>query len=156
MQFLAPWHLVSSSLDGKLVLWDIVRQKAIFSLHVSEQALNVVRLHSQTHLITGGSDRTLRTFRIESQFDALARREVPYTIIPERVFDERAAVYSLNVSKLSGLVFSGCSDGMIRVWDLTQAKILEEYSGHRSPVTEIALLEDASLLVAGSASATPQ
>jgi WD40 repeat protein/transcription elongation factor Elf1 len=137
-------YLASSSRNGMIILWDIVKDhkyvlcqpngRAIYSVHWSPDG---------TRLVSTSTDSLVRIWE-------LGKRKPPLALI-----GHSKAVYCAAWSKDGSLIASGSQDGTVRLWEAETGRTYQIYEGHNGAVYSLAWSpDDKSLLASASEDST--
>jgi WD40 repeat protein len=66
----------------------------------------------------------------------------------------QAGVVRLRCSSRDPLVFTGCLDGGVRLWDVRGGECVREWWGHTNDILDLTIASDDSLILSASDDAT--
>jgi WD40 repeat protein len=86
-------------------------------------------------------------------------RVLLWSLDPEKFLGEASKrhtglIYGLAFSSAGGLLASGAQDGLIRLWDVQQRKLVLELKGHEEPISGLAFSPDGKTLASASVDRT--
>ena len=82
------------------------------------------------------------------------RIPVPEGKLSHRIGWHGAAVTALAFSPDGSMIASGCSDGLVRLWDTATGSFISDCAGHTGEVRSLAFSPDGEHLVSGSVDST--
>ena len=88
-------------------------------------------------LLSGGDDRTMRLWDLETSAEISASASHPKPI------------WSVALSPDGKTAVSGCADGNVRVWDLGPGRAMRTFKAHKGLVWTVAFTPDGSRVVTG-------
>ncbi|HEY1386963.1 MAG TPA: TIR domain-containing protein [Ktedonobacterales bacterium] len=131
---------LSTGADGKLILWDLVRQAPIGEIgdYKTPMLAAVMGRDNRTALVAGGTlDHSVIVW------DLVNRVEV------RRLMGHTNWVTSLAISPDGAMAASGSQDGQIILWDLATGKEVRRLVGHDRWVMSLAFAPDGRTLLSG-------
>lgn len=133
-------YALSSSWDGTLRLWDIIAGTTTrrFVGHTKD-VLSVAFSSDNRHIVSGSRDRSIKLWNTLG--------ECKYTI--EDAHDDWVSCVKFSPNMLQPMIVSAGWDGVIKVWSLSNCKLLTSLVGHTGPVYTVAVSPDASLVASG-------
>ncbi|EGG15107.1 myosin heavy chain kinase [Cavenderia fasciculata] len=126
-------RLYTGSNDGNLGVWDINELKHTTNIRAHGKSIRSVCMTPTGHLITGGADSYLK------QWDLT-------TMTAVKEIKEANEVNTVFV--LDNLLFTGCNDKTVKVWDLRSDKCLQTLQGHTRAIKTVYAM--GNLLFSGS------
>jgi len=141
-------HLVSGSLDGKLIIWDIYtgNKTSIIPLR-SAWVMSCAFAPSGNFVASGGMDNQCTIFDCNNR-DASGAAKISRELIGYEGF-----LSSIRFLDDNNIV-TGSGDTMVIHWDATTGKRLKEFFGHSGDVATLSLSPDQSMLLTGSVDRT--
>jgi WD40 repeat protein len=131
---------LSGSADGTLKLWDVTTVRESWDLQ------------SVTHFLNGVTQASLlahlgNLVRVEA-----AQKQVPRIEIPSAVHTftgHEKAVTSIAFAPNGKQALSGSADGMLKLWDVENGKLLRSWEGGQGDVYSVALSADGQRALSG-------
>ncbi|KAK2466644.1 hypothetical protein APHAL10511_000902 [Amanita phalloides] len=109
--------LASAGSDGRVVVWDLDRDRLVKVMSDHEDSVLCVRFDSE-RMVTCSKDRTVRTYSFPD-------------LVPQFVLGQhRAAVNAVSIYK--NLIVSGSGDRSVKLWDADTGKLLRSFDDHHS------------------------
>ena len=138
-------HLMTTSKDKSILIWDISKEKRIASYQLSSGGVNNFQIspNDENILISVGQDRKL------TQWDL--RYPQPIKVIssnPYGKMDQADELFGLGISNDGKYITTGGSLGILRTYDMNSGlKFLGEYYGHSKTCSGIAYTYDNNYLI---------
>ncbi|KAF3333814.1 vegetative incompatibility protein HET-E-1-like protein [Carex littledalei] len=139
--------LYSGSWDKTVKVWRISDFKCLESIEAHDDAVNTVAVGSDGLVFTGSADGTVKVWRreITNNKGGTIRHMLVKTLLKGE-----SAVTSIAVSKETGVVYAGSSDGKVNYWDMKRRfSYIGVLRGHKMAV--LCLVVSGRLMVSGSA-----
>jgi WD40 repeat protein len=124
--FAGPDTGVSASRDRRILVWDLQTGAVRRVLEGHDKDVLALAYH-QGRIYSAGDDRTLRVWNLETG-------EMLSTWGP---FDNETDTCAID--PLHGRAVLGCDDGCIRVFDISDGRLLHEVPAHRSGIKKVAV-----------------
>ncbi|XP_024978359.1 protein JINGUBANG-like [Cynara cardunculus var. scolymus] len=134
--------LYSGSWDKTMKVWRVSDFKCLESISAHDDVINTVVTGFGDFVFSGSADGTLKVWRRESQ-GKRTRHYFSHTLLRQEF-----AVTSLAVS-LAGVVYGGCSDGVVHFWEHEKLSHDGVLRGHKLAVLCLAAL--GTMVFSGSA-----
>ncbi|MCQ2816355.1 MAG: WD40 repeat domain-containing protein [archaeon] len=138
-------QVISSSLDGGLILWDLnnLTKPKLGKGHT--MAINDLSVSPSGFFIaTASSDKTIRLW--SNQYDYSSNGELQSVAIKHHT----APVKSVNFSCDSRLLCSGSDDQTIKITNVADRRLMATLTGHTNWVKTVQFNRDAKLIASGS------
>jgi hypothetical protein len=133
-----------SSSDGIVKVW-LITGECVRTFQSHQDGLTCVTwAREDEYLVSGGSDRTIKVWRLESD-DCIA------TFI-----GHHQRVTCLTASCDGQYIISGSDDQTVKVWGIETHECLRTFKGHRNAITSVVLSQDYRYLVSASGDSTLQ
>ena len=137
-------HLMTTSKDKSILIWDISKEKRIASYQLSSGGVNNFRISpiDENIIISVGQDRKI------TQWDL--RYPQPIKVIssnPYGKMDQADELFGLAISNNGKYVTTGGSLGIIRTYEMNGLKFLSEYYAHSKTCSGIAYTFDNNYLI---------
>jgi WD40 repeat protein len=137
-------HLMTTSKDKSILIWDISKEKRIASYQLSSGGVNNFRISpiDENIIISVGQDRKI------TQWDL--RYPQPIKVIssnPYGKMDQADELFGLAISNDGKYVTTGGSLGIIRTYEMNGLKFLSEYYAHSKTCSGIAYTFDNNYLI---------
>lgn len=136
--------VASASGDSTIKLWNVSRVSTDFGNRVSsltghEGDIYSLQIHpTDNHIISGGYDRHVRLFDIESEKLLLT------------MSGHESSISSVIFNPLSNLAISGSKDCTIRFWDISSGVCIKSFESHLGEVTSLEISSSGSKLLTSS------
>ena len=128
--------LASASADGTVKIWDLKSRQSLRTLPGYNTDEEVLAVAADAGLVAWPqSDRTLRVWSFRKDAEVASFSE--------------GYVHGLELSPDGSLLAAACWDLTVRIWDVTQKKLLATLSEHTSLVHCLRFSSDGNLLVTG-------
>lgn len=135
-------HLITSSKDGTIKFWDFHSGNCLKLLQAHKGSVNAIRLSPDNRrLVSVGRDKKINIW------DPLSGEQIDS--------------FEANVTNVKDVVFSSQGKHLIlggkdslEIWDLDSKQVLTKLEGHTGSVSSLALTQEETLLVSGSADGT--
>ena len=139
MVFLSPGVFAAG--DGNdVLLWDMARDELVATLRGhTGKILCLAATPDGEGLLSGSNDGTIRLWRSAGAWSEVAT-----------LFGHAGGVTAVVVRSDGLRAFSGGSDGSIRVWNLASPGLEATLHGHRQDVSDLALIDDQTVVSVGS------
>lgn len=141
-------HLVSGSLDGKLIIWDIYtgNKTSIIPLR-SAWVMSCAFAPSGNFVASGGMDNQCTIHDCNNR-DASGAAKISRELIGYEGF--LSSIRFLDDNN----IITGSGDTLVIHWDATTGKKVKEFFGHSGDVATLSLAEDHNTLLTGSVDRT--
>ncbi|XP_045472971.1 target of rapamycin complex subunit lst8 [Harmonia axyridis] len=135
-------YMASVNSKGRCYIWELqgsseeptkIKPKFKFDAH-NKYALKVLFSHDSSLLATTSGDQSLKIWSMKD-----------YSLIQEFKQEGQRWVWDAAFSGDDQYIFSASSDGVVRLWNVSNGNIEREYAGHQKAVTAIAF-KDSSVL----------
>lgn len=134
-------HAISGGFDRTARVWDLVSRKAVLTLKGHRDTVSAVSFSPDGKwAVTGSYDGTVRVWDLKSG-------DLRRTFESE---SETDTVRALTMSPDGSLVATGGADAVVRIWDFNSGVELRTFTGHREPVSGVALSRNMKLLVSSA------
>jgi WD40 repeat protein/class 3 adenylate cyclase/GTPase SAR1 family protein len=139
-------HIISSSIDNTIKIWDIEKGKEILTLnghHGHHQPVTSIDVSADgRYLISGSVDNAIRLL-------ALKKGEENYTFKGHKDW-----ITSVCVSPDGKYFASGSVDSTIKLWDASNRKEIRTLKGHSRMVNSVCFSANAKYVISGSSDNT--
>jgi WD40 repeat protein len=126
--------LCSCSTDRTIKVWDL-RSSKLFATAESPEPVNAVTwIDSGKQIVSGGNDHVIRVW-----YPDLVKKEL--TPLKEIKGHEGPVTALDTISSATMQILSGSGDGSLRVWDVTDGKLVREMK-HGGPIAAVAVRPD--------------
>ena len=165
--------LASGSWDGTIKLWDVSTVEELRTLqgHIRSVASVTYSLEGKL-LASGGGDSTIticdlantveiyrtqglfeishKLSLLEILFNAPSISEMSDTLSTSQLKSNRLAITYPTFSPDGRLLAGGCSEGAIKLWDVSSGEELQTLQGHTNEIQSVTFSSDSRLLASGS------
>ncbi|CAO3687778.1 unnamed protein product [Umbelopsis vinacea] len=134
-------YVASASGDGTVKVWDLKSSKANCVSTLSGHSGDVysVQYHrSETNLVTGGYDKTVRLFDVNTG------------AVVKTFQGHQLAVSKTIFNPLGNLIISGSKDNTIKFWDIVSGLCIRTITSHLGEVTSVEMNSSGTLLLSSS------
>jgi WD40 repeat protein len=136
--------LATGSYDEHIRIWDLkAGGRPLLRLWGHEQRITCLRFTSETRLVSGSGDGTVRSWDIFST-DAFTLLNFP---------DQTARVRAVAIRGEGTLVAGGYDDGTVRLYDPATGDYLGEIGRHSTPVSAVSFNRSGTALLSAAMSA---
>lgn len=131
---------LSSSWDGTLRLWDINTGTTTrrFVGHTKD-VLSVAFSSDNRHIVSGSRDRSIKLWNTLG--------ECKFTI--DEAHDDWVSCVRFSPNTKNPIIISGGWDKLVKVWSLTNCKLINALVGHTGPIYTVTVSPDGSLCASG-------
>lgn len=141
-------NLITAAKDRNILIWDLLKEQRIANYQTSTGGVNDFSLSKQDNntLITVGQDRRI------TQWDLRTPKPIKsISSDPMNRSDLADELYAVDISFSNKLFVTGGARGIIRLYDLTMFKFIEEANAHSEACTNIMFLKnDKSIISTGA------
>lgn len=117
----------------------------------SQAIIAAILSPDQRTLISAGEDRD----PFNSQLFPIKIWDLTTGEVPNTLNDGHTApIRALSLSADGTLLVSGSADNTIKIWDMSNGKLLKTLKGHTAPVTSVAISRDGKTVISGSEDST--
>ena len=143
--------------DGKIRLWNADSGKLIRTLEGHTKAVYCLDFSPNGQmLVSGSADNTIMFWQI-SDGSLIRVLSIPQTSSSD-VYDENqhlvSSIYSVDFSPDAQMVASGGLDNTVRLWSVSDGRLLQSIQKHTKPVLSVAFSDDGKFLASGSEDGT--
>lgn len=134
-------YVASASGDGTVKVWDLKSSKAncVSTLAGHGGDVYSVQYHqSETNLVTGGYDKTIRLFDVNTG------------AVVKSFQGHQLAVSKTIFNPLGNLIISGSKDNTIKFWDIVSGLCIRTITSHLGEVTSVEMNSSGTLLLSSS------
>jgi hypothetical protein len=125
-------NIITAHSDGTLRMWCITSGKCLQQIQGHAACIVAMTdVHGDELFATGDSQGTIRLWKLDRHFT-----------VQGEVHAHEGPVNTLAISPSRRILFSGGVDGLIRLWDLSSLRMVDELAGHLSHVESIKVSSD--------------
>ena len=137
--FISENHVIaSSSADGTIKIWDILRKKESMTLSGHHGKVNSIAFNSNRKILaSGGVDKNIKLWDIETGFEI------------KTFSGHNLAITALAFSPEGKVLASSSGEHTIKLWDTETGKNIGNLIGHHGAVNTIAFNADGTRLASG-------
>lgn len=138
-------HLVSSSQDGKLIIWDAFTTNKEQALTMpTTWIMSCAYSPSGNFIATGGLDNKVTVYPVNTEEDASAKKKTVGT--------HTSYMSCCTFPRSDQQVLTGSGDSTSALWDVESGQLLQSFHGHNGDVMSIDMApnETGNIFVSGS------
>jgi len=124
-------HLLSCARDKSILCWDLKNENRVSNHTQRMGGINCFSIHpeDQNKIVSVGQERKI------TYWD-LSKTDPEAIINSSSNPDETDELFSIDISKAGGSYFAtGGSLGVLRIWDYSDGKCVNEQQAHSAPIT---------------------
>lgn len=148
--------LASCGWDNTIRIWDMNKYQEKFVLHGHEDNIwGVMFSPNNKYLISGAMDASMIIWEVETgkQIKRLSvepRKVKMNGIIPELDYELPNSLGPGTFNLSGDLLFTGSTDGLIRILDMSSFEFIDTLYGHKGPASGFAISSNGKVMATGS------